>query len=165
MQQIFFCPTCGAQNVIGQEFCQACGQTFQYNCPFCGAIVDSTLINCPSCRESLNWPTPQKVKPFPKQPAASQKRGEGGEEEEKAKKKSAPWLTGCLGLVILAFLVFGAYFIYDNFFKEKPSPAPQLPPSSGDETGLKPMQSPKFEALQDVSTVAYQKNEAQGWYS
>ncbi len=112
MQQFFFCPTCGAQNVIGQEFCQACGQTFQYNCPFCGAIVDSTLINCPGCRESLYWPTPQKVKPFPKQPVMYQERGEGGEEGAKPKKKSDPWLTGCLGLVILAFLVLGAYFVY-----------------------------------------------------
>jgi hypothetical protein len=163
MQQFFFCPTCGAQNVIGQEFCQACGQTFQYNCPFCGAIVDSTFINCPGCRESLYWPTPQKVKPFPKQPVAYQERGEGGEEEAKAKqKKSDPWLTGCLGLVIIAFLVLGAYFIYDNFIK-KSSPAPQLPPSSDNETGLKPMQSPEFEPLQNVSTVAYQKNEAQKW--
>jgi len=162
MQQIFLCPTCGAQNVIGQEFCQACGQTFQYNCPFCGAIVDSTLINCPSCRESLNWPTPQKVKPFPKQPVASQKRGEGGEEEEKAKKKSDPWLTGCLGLVIIAILALVAYFVYDNYIKK---PSPELPPVSGEETGFKSMQSPEFEALQDVSTVAYQKNEAQEWYS
>jgi hypothetical protein len=162
MQQIFLCPTCGAQNVIGQEFCQACGQTFQYNCPFCGAIVDSTLINCPSCRESLNWPTPQKVKPFPKQPVASQKRGEGGEEEEKAKKKSDPWLTGCLGLVIIAILALVAYFVYDNYIKK---PSPELPPVSGEETGFKSMQSPELEALQDVSTVAYQKNEAQEWYS
>jgi predicted amidophosphoribosyltransferase len=163
MQQIFFCPTCGAQNVIGQEFCQACGQAFQYNCPFCGAIVDSTLINCPGCREGLYWPTPQKVKPFPKQPAAYQKRGEGGEEEEKAKKKSDPWLTGCLGLVILLFLAVGFYVLIYKPFIEKPLAIPQLPSYSGEEIAFKPMQSPGFEALQDVNTVAYQKNEAQKW--
>ncbi|MBL7062224.1 MAG: zinc ribbon domain-containing protein [Dehalococcoidia bacterium] len=117
MQQVFPCPACGAQNVVGQEFCQSCGQRFQYNCPYCGAIVDATLINCPGCRESLNWPTPQRVRPFPKQPAEYQKRAEGVEEEEKAKpkKKSDPWLTGCLGLVIIVSLALGAYFILRLF--------------------------------------------------
>ncbi|MBM4447464.1 MAG: zinc ribbon domain-containing protein [Chloroflexi bacterium] len=162
MDQIFFCPTCGAQNVIGQEFCQRCGQKFQYNCPFCGAIVDSTFINCPGCRESLYWPTPQKVKPFPKQPTMYQGRGEGGEEEAKSKKKSDPWLTGCLGLVILAFLVLGAYFVYDNFIK-KPSPIIPLAPSSGEEIGFKPIQSPELEPLLDVRAVVCQEDETQGW--
>jgi hypothetical protein len=163
VQQIFSCPTCGAQNLVGQEFCQSCGQPFQYNCPYCGAIVDSKFINCPGCRESLNWPTPQKVRPFPKQPVEYQKRvevgkaGETGEEEGKPKKKSDPWLIGCLGLVIIAFLVLGAYFIYDTFFKEKPSAIPQLPPSSGEETGFNSMQSSGFEPLRSVATSAVAK--------
>jgi len=153
MDQIFFCPTCGAQNIIGREFCQACGQKFQYNCPFCGAIVDSTFINCPGCRESLYWPTPQKVRPFPKQPAMYQGgRVEGGEEEAKSKKKSDPWLTGCLGLVILAFLVLGAYFVYDNFIKKPPPIIPLVPPSSN-ETSLMLAQSHALELQQNVSTV------------
>jgi hypothetical protein len=164
MQQIFCCPTCGAQNVVGQEFCQSCGQPFQYNCPFCGAIVDSKFVNCPNCRESLNWPTPQRVKPFPKQPVAYQKRGggvggvggvgvEGGGGEEKTKKKSDPWLTGCLGLVIIAFLVLGAYFLYDYFFKEKPAAVPQLPSYSGEEIAFNPMQPPGFETFSDSNKV------------
>ena len=159
MQQIFCCPTCGAQNVVGQESCQSCRQPFQYNCPFCGAIVDSKFVNCPSCRESLNWPTPQKIKPFPKQPVAYQVPGgvggvgEVGEGEEKPKKKSDPWLTGCLGLVIIAFLVLGAYFLYDYFFKEKPAAVPQLPSYSGEEIASKLIQSPGFEPLSDPNEM------------
>ena len=151
MQQIFACPTCGAQNCVGQEFCQACGQRFQYNCPYCGAIVDSTLVNCPGCRQSLFWPTPQRVKPFPKQPAIQKGRGEGGEEEAKTKQKSDPWVTGCLGLVIIAILLLAAYFIYDNFIKEKLSPT--LPPVSGIETGFKPMEFAKFSPMHDMDSV------------
>jgi hypothetical protein len=155
MQQIFLCPKCGAQNCIGQEFCQACGQRFQYNCPYCGAVVDATLVNCPGCRQSLFWPTPQRVKAFPKQPAAYQGGGEAGEGETKAKqKKSDPWLIGCLGLVILAFLALGAYFVWDSF--KSPSTLP-------DETGFKPMQSPGFESLQDVNKLVYQGNELEKW--
>jgi len=160
MQQIFPCPTCGAQNVIGQEFCQACGQRFEYNCPYCGAVVDSTLVNCPACRESLYWPTPQKVKPFPRQPAMYQEGGEGGEEVTKPKKKGDPWLIGCLGLVILGLLAFGVYFVYDNFIKKPPSIIPPFPPASENETGFKPMKSPELGCLQNVSTVVYSGGEA-----
>jgi hypothetical protein len=169
VQQIFLCPTCGAQNVVGQEFCQSCGQKFQYNCPYCGAVVDAKFINCPGCRESLNWPTPQKVRPFPKQPVEYQKREEGrkaretGEEEGKPKKKSDPWLTGCLGLVIIVSLALGAYFIYDYFIKEKPSPGSQLPPSSVEEICFNSMQSPAFDSLQDAIAAVYQGDNTQRW--
>lgn len=144
MQHIFLCPTCGAQNCIGQDFCQVCGQKFQYNCPNCGAIVDSTLVNCPGCRESLFWPTPQKVKPFPKQPVARQRTVGVGEEGATPKQKSDPWLMGCLGLVIFAFLVLGAYFLWDTL---KPSPA--LP----DEIGFRQMQFQEIEPSQVTNTV------------
>jgi uncharacterized membrane protein YvbJ len=155
MQQIFCCPTCGAQNVVGQEFCQSCGQPFQYNCPFCGAIVDSKFVNCPRCRESLNWPTPQKVKPFPKQPVAYQRRGGGGEvgegEEKAKKKKSNPWITGCLGLVIIGILFMVAYLVYDYIRSQ--SAGSQLPLSPGVEVGFKPMQSPGLETLSDPNEM------------
>lgn len=140
MQQIFLCPTCGAQNLIGQEYCQVCGQRFQYNCPYCGAIVDTTLVNCPRCRESLYWPTPQKVKPFPKhtvrQIAVRRDRAEMEEEKggKPEKKQSDLWLIGCLGLVIIAILAMGVYFVYDNFIKR--APTPELPPSSNNQTGF-----------------------------
>ncbi len=156
MQQIFPCPTCGAQNFIGQEFCQVCGQRFQYHCPHCGVIVDATLVNCPGCRESLFWPTPQRVKPFPKQQGAYQRAGDGGDEGAKPKQKSDPWLIGCLGLVIVAFLVLGVYFVYDNFIKKPPSVLPE-------ETGFRQMQSPELETLQGVNTIVYQVNEMQKW--
>jgi hypothetical protein len=128
MQQNFPCPACGAQNYIGQVHCQVCGQRFQYNCPYCGAVVDSTLVNCPGCRQSLYWPTPQRVKPFPKQPAAYRAQAEAGEEEPKKKSKSDPWLTGCLGLIIIAIILLAAYFVYDNYIKPKSTET--LPPAS-----------------------------------
>jgi len=152
MQQIFLCPVCGAQNCIGQVHCQVCGQRFQYNCPYCGAAVDTTLVNCPGCRQSLFWPTPQRVRPFPKQPAAHKGHAEGGEEEKtKTKPKSDPWLTGCLGLVIIAILLLGAYFIYDNFIKAKPEPT--LSPVSSIETGDKLTEFTAFIPMYDISGV------------
>ena len=156
MQEIFPCPACGARNYIGQEFCQACGQRFQYNCPHCGTAVDATLVNCPRCRESLYWPKPQKVKPFLKEPVVYQRsRGGGeGEGEVKEKPKSDPWLTGCLGLVIIAILAMVAYFVYDNFIKQ---PSPAIP----GEMGFNQMQYPESESLQIASIVVYQRNEMQ----
>jgi len=56
-----------------------------------------------------------------------------------------------------------AYFIYDYFIKEKPAPGSQLPPSSGEEIGFNPMQSPVFDSLRDVITVVYQGDNTQGW--
>lgn len=135
MQEIFLCSTCGAQNIVGQEHCQYCGQRFQYNCPYCGAVVNSTLINCPSCREGLYWPTPRKIKPFPKEtPAHSARRGHEpleaggvGKTESKKQQKSDPWLTGCLGVVIIAIIIMVAFFLYD--WLSRPSPPEELPPS------------------------------------
>jgi len=150
MQQIFLCPTCGAQNYIGQEFCQVCGQRFQYNCPHCGAAVDTTLVNCPGCRESLFWPTPQKVQPFAKQkPVVYQPTAGTGGEVAKPKQKSDPWLMGCLGLVIFLFLVLGAYFLWDTL-----KPSPTLP----DEIGFRQMQFQEVESLQSLNTMVYQVN-------
>ena len=155
MQQIFLCPTCGAQNCIGQEFCQVCRQRFQYNCPHCGTAVDSTLVNCPGCRESLFWPTPQKVRPFPKQkPAVYQPAVGAGEEAAKPKQKSDPWLMGCLGLVILAFLALGAYFLWDTM-----RPSPTLP----DEMGFKQIQLHEIASWQDINTVVCSLDEMQRW--
>ncbi|MBL7208720.1 MAG: zinc ribbon domain-containing protein [Dehalococcoidia bacterium] len=147
-QQIFLCPNCGAQNVVGQQVCQTCGQKFQYNCPHCGFIVDPTLINCPNCRGVLNWPTPRKVKAFPRQVGRYQEQEEGEEEGEvKPKKKSDPWLTGCLGLVIIAFVVLGGYFLYDTFFQGTMPAVPSPSPVTDNQTRLEPMQPPGFESF------------------
>jgi len=53
---------------------------------------------------------------------------EAAEEEPKKKSKSDPWLTGCLGLIIIAIILLAAYFVYDNYIKEKSTPT--LPPVS-----------------------------------
>ena len=151
-QQIFLCPTCGAQNVVGQQFCQACGQKLDYNCPYCGFVVDPTLVTCPGCRGALDWPTPQRVKAFPKQTSTYQEQ-ERDEEEGEAKpkrKKADPWLTGCLGVVVIAFLVLGGYFVYDTFLQEAPSTIPY--PVSDNQTGLKPMETHECELLQLASS-------------
>lgn len=135
MQEVFRCPTCGAQNLVGQEYCQHCGQRFQYNCPYCGTVVDATLVNCPRCREGLYWPTPRRVKPFPKEetarPLSRRHGGVGGEVPEtqaKERQKSDPWLTGCLGIVIIAIIIMVAFFLYD--WLSRPSTPEELPPSS-----------------------------------
>jgi flagellar basal body-associated protein FliL len=57
------------------------------------------------------------------------------EEEKPEKKKSDLWLIGCLGLVIIAILALGAYFIYDNFIR-KPPVTPELPPASDNQMNL-----------------------------
>lgn len=137
MQEIFLCPTCGAQNIVGQEHCQYCGQKFQYNCPYCGAVVNSTLVNCPGCRERLYWPTPRRIKPFSKKEVATYSfrkghepsvTGRAGEAGSKKQQKSDPWLTGCLGVVIIAIIIMVAFFLYD--WLSRPS-APEEPLPSG----------------------------------
>ena len=40
MQQMFSCPSCGAQNEIGQQFCITCGRGIHYICPHCGATQE-----------------------------------------------------------------------------------------------------------------------------
>lgn len=138
MQEIFLCSTCGAQNLVGQEHCQYCGQRFQYNCPYCGAIVNSTLINCPNCREVLYWPSPRRIKPFPKEPAKyyssrsgreASDRGKSTQQENKKQQKSDPWLTGCLGVVIIAIIIMVAFFLYD--WLSRPSIPEEPLPSGG----------------------------------
>ena len=75
-------------------------------------------------------------------------------EEAKTKSKSDPWLTGCLGLVIIAILAMGAYFVYDNFIKKPP---PALP----GETGFNQIQPPEFEPLENANLIVCQRNEIQ----
>jgi hypothetical protein len=45
-------------------------------------------------------------------------------------------------LIIIAIILLGAYFVYDNFIKEKPSST--LPPVSGVETGFQQMEFAEF---------------------
>jgi len=95
---------------------------------------------------------PQRVKAFPKETSTYQEQ-ERDEEEGGAKpkrKKSDPWLTGCLGLVLIAFLALGGYFVYDTFLQETPATIPY--PVSDNQTGLKPMQIHECELLQLASS-------------
>jgi hypothetical protein len=55
-------------------------------------------------------------------------QAEVSEEEPKKKSKSDPWLTGCLGLIIIAIILLAAYFVYDNYIKPKSTEA--VPPLS-----------------------------------
>jgi hypothetical protein len=94
---------------------------------------------------------PQRVKAFPKETSTYQEQ-ERDDEEREAKpkrKKSDPWLTGCLGLVVIAFLVLGGYYVYDTFLRETPSTIPYV---SDNQTGLKPMQIHECELLQLASS-------------
>ena len=156
IQQIFECPKCGAQNIVGQQVCQACGQKFQYNCPYCGFVVDPTLVNCPNCRERLYWPTPHRVKAFPKKQAGVYQEGEevGGEQEAKPRKggKSDPWLIGCLALIVIVVCIAAAIFFIDRSSQPKPS---LMPPkaSSGNQTGLSPMWVPEIELRQVANSI------------
>ncbi|MCJ7654525.1 MAG: hypothetical protein MUO97_04360 [Dehalococcoidia bacterium] len=86
------------------------------------------------------------------------KAGETGEEERKPKKKSNPWLTGCLGLLIIGILFMVAYLVYD-YIRSQSSILPSastLPSTSVEGICFNPMQSPVFDSLPDVTTVVYQ---------
>ncbi len=74
MQQMFNCPRCGWQNMIGQRFCGSCGEVFQYNCPYCNAVVDPAYTSCPSCGAYLTWSFQQQPEPpsAPQEPAFQQ---------------------------------------------------------------------------------------------
>ena len=80
------------------------------------------------------------VKAFPKQQAMhqaqvqTQAQGEAAGEEPKKKSKSDPWLTGCLGLIIIAIILLAAYFVWDNYLKPKSTST--LPPVSSITNGL-----------------------------
>lgn len=140
IQHIFPCPRCGAQNVVGQVACQYCEQRFQYNCPYCGHAVDPTLVNCPSCRGPLNWPTPQRVKAFPKQRKVHAYEESTGfdEEQPKQQKKRDPWLMGCVVLIILVVIAGIAIWVLDMLSSQRPpSPMPAPYPASGNQTGSK----------------------------
>jgi len=96
------------------------------------------------------------VKAFAKQKGTYEEEGdmEGEEEAKPKKKKSDPWLTGCLGLVIIAFLVFGGFFVYDTFFQQ-PTTVPPVPgpPATDNTTGREPTQSPGLSPLRVASDI------------
>jgi len=139
-QHIFQCPRCGAQNVVGQVACQSCQQRFQYNCPYCGHVVDPTLVNCASCRGPLNWPTPQRVKAFPKQRKVHAHEEPSGLDEEhpKQQKKRDPWLMGCVVLIILVVIAGIAIWVLDMLSSQRAPSSMLVPhPASDNRIGSK----------------------------
>jgi cytoskeletal protein RodZ len=99
--------------------------------------VDPTLVNCPSCRGSLNWPTPQKIRAFPKQKRAvkQKEKVEFDETQGKPAKKRDPWLMGCLVLIALVIVAGIAIWILDMFAQQTPSAIPAPYPVSSNQSG------------------------------
>ena len=56
MRQMFSCPRCGSENVVGQRFCGICGEQFEYRCRCCGATIDYMYKFCAGCGARLHWP-------------------------------------------------------------------------------------------------------------
>jgi len=107
------------------------------------------MVTCPKCREGLEWPTPQKVKAFPKMQTETYQEQEWVEgeviEEKPKRKKSDPWLMGCFALIVLVLCIAGVVFFIDTSSQQAP---PAIPPAaSGNQTKLEPMQAPEFGLL------------------
>lgn len=112
MQQMFQCPKCSSQNVIGQPFCGVCGERFQYNCPQCGGIVDSRFNTCPNCRGRLYWPTQQQTQPLPESGATIYQTTSGGAYEQNPNRKGGAGsliktILKVAGGIVLGFVILG----------------------------------------------------------
>lgn len=56
VHQTYSCPSCGAQNALGQPFCGTCGARLTPACPRCGATVDPSSRFCTNCGGEI-YPT------------------------------------------------------------------------------------------------------------
>ncbi len=130
MQQLFPCPRCGSQNVIGQRFCAGCGESFQYSCARCHGLVDPASRFCTNCGAMLHLYAQQQGQPRTASQHYQQQQGyythrqqpvqpkEGSfayqqwpytqEVERPKQKRTSPALMGLLSLIAIVFLIGGS---------------------------------------------------------
>lgn len=111
----------------------------------------------------LNWPTPQRVKAFPRQRATqkTQKRAPRKERgqtaghmpdefgEDQAKKKRDPWLTGCLIAIIIVVIIGGTIFVIDTL-NQGPTTTVPTPPASENGSSTQPLPTSELALRLDV---------------
>ena len=119
--QLFSCPKCGSQNVIGERLCQGCGESLQYRCPQCGAIVDTRFTACPKCSAGLYWPIQEQTKALPANKKDVYKEQEGTYREEgiyqegkQKQKKRSPVLIVCIAVMGFSLLAGFAAYIFSR---------------------------------------------------
>ena len=121
--QLFSCPNCGSQNVIGERVCQSCGENLQYRCPQCGVIVDPKFTACPKCGAGLYWPIQEQTKTLPAtKQEASPDEGEiyqeGGTHQEvkqkQKQKKRNQALVVCIAVIGFSILAGFAAYIFSR---------------------------------------------------
>ena len=79
-----YCPSCGTEQILGQDFCPSCDRTFvirdvtEAYCPSCGSLLISTENPCPNCKrkfviQEVQRPTEPATptEPLPPQPEIS----------------------------------------------------------------------------------------------
>jgi len=137
MQQMSVCPSCGRQNIVGQQFCGTCGtrlfgvgqqQTYMpqqmYSCPTCGQPVAYGVGVCGNCRTLFNWPTQQQMQPPPAYQAQQREIFYGYPQNERALQSSRPagpmqvvsLIWGILAIIgmFVAFLPFFGWMNWAN---------------------------------------------------
>jgi len=116
MQQMFPCPRCGQQNIVGQQFCGSCGEYFQYNCPNCNAIVNATLSTCPYCNTALYWPSQQSAPLAAESSTDYDRHMQHGDYHQKpASKKTSSIQLIILGILAAAVCITILVFVFDIF--------------------------------------------------
>jgi len=104
-----------------------------YSCPTCGAQIVFGTPSCPNCRTPLNWPSQQQIQTTPVYEQQRQPGGYGHEQQRPERKKTSPWLTGFIVLMVTAGLVAGGIFAFDRLSQDTPPTVPPAaaPPANG----------------------------------
>jgi transcription elongation factor Elf1 len=153
MQQMFTCPKCGSQNIIGESACRACGESFKYTCPQCGVSVDTKFKACSKCGATLYWPIHDQVKPSPTSKRKTYQEQEKISETGRPKpKKRSPTLIVALVIIAISVLVGLTLFIFSQ------RTPPTAPGASTSETELTPNATEVIEITAEELLQAYQTN-------